>query len=138
MLANYQNIKVLIVDDTAFMRAGLIKILIEMGFSKDNLVQSEDGLLAINQLQNSKAKFDVILSDWNMPNLNGLELLKHVRSGPESIAKLPFILITTVSEKDKVVEAIAHKVTGYLLKPVSRGPLEENLMQIFSEDNSDE
>jgi len=135
---DYKNKKLLIVDDTAFMRAGLIKILIDLGFSKDNLRQCEDGNVAVEQLRKSDVKFDLILSDWNMPNMNGLELLKHVRNTPGPTATLPFVLITTVSEKEKVIEAINYKVTGYLLKPVVRASLEENLERIFDGGAHDE
>jgi len=134
---DYKHKKILIVDDTAFMRAGLIKILIELGFSKDNLRQCEDGNIAVDQLRKDDVVFDLILSDWNMPNMNGLELLKHVRSSGGKTATLPFVLITTVSEKEKVIEAINYKVTGYLLKPVASTALEENLRRIFGGDTDD-
>lgn len=134
MKNEYQNIKILVVDDTAFMRAGLIKILIEMGFSKQHIHQCEDGTLATDYLRKTDIQFNIILSDWNMPNMNGIEFLKLVRSSPGPTASIPFVLITTVSEKDKVIEAIKYKVTGYILKPVARDALEETFERIFGAD----
>lgn len=131
MSEEHKNIRIMVVDNKAAMRVKLIKLLLELGFNKDNIVQFENGKHALNQLKISSKKFDLVLSDWNMPTLNGIEFLKHVRASNLYFRKIPFVLITTVSEKDKVVEAILFQVNGYLLKPLEMPKLKETLDSIY-------
>lgn len=126
-----KNIRIMVVDDTAFMRSTLVRLLLELGFHKDNIIQFENGRHALDRLKTSDEKFDLVLSDWNMPNLNGLEFLKLVRASNLYFRKIPFVLITTVSEKEKVVEAILFQVNGYLLKPLEMPKLKETLETIY-------
>ncbi len=127
--------KIFVVDDTAFMRAGLIKTLVELGCDKNKIVQFENGMEALTRMREN-LPCDLILCDWNMPLITGIELLKQVRSEPKW-EHIPFVLITTESEKDKVIEAIQYKVNGYILKPVNIAKLKESLDNVFSEDDED-
>ncbi|MFP5459813.1 MAG: response regulator [Bacteriovoracia bacterium] len=131
MEAELKQKKILVADDTIFIRVEIVKILIKLGVPRENITQCSDGAEALNQLRNPLVRFDLVLSDWNMPNLNGLELLKQVRAATTYVKQIPFMLITTVSEKDKVVEAIRYKVNGYLIKPVDADALKENIERIF-------
>ena len=125
---------VFVVDDTAFMRATLIKILIELGFEKTRIYQFENARGAIDSLRSSVTA-DIILSDWNMPQMRGIDFLKNVRGSADAIKNLPFVLITTDSDKEKVIEAIKYRLNGYLIKPVDQEKLREVLEGIFpSED----
>lgn len=135
MNTNYFHKKVLIADDTAFLRSSLIKDLVELGFDKNNILECEHGREAFVNLVSSaerNQRFDLVLSDWNMPKLNGLELLKLVRSSEHYFREIPFILITTVSEKDKIIEALSHNVTSYIIKPIIQKKLQENIDRVFS------
>lgn len=135
MNTNYLHKKVLIADDTAFLRSSLIKDLVELGFDKNNILECEHGREAFANLVSSAERnqqFDLVLSDWNMPKLNGLELLKLVRNSEHYFRQIPFILITTVSEKDKIIEALSHNVTSYIIKPIIQKKLQENIDRVFS------
>lgn len=134
MTKEFSNKKVLVIDDTAFLRASLIKDLIEMGFNKNFILECENGKVGQDFLNASAAraeKFDLVLCDWNMPRLNGLDLLKLVRSSDQYFSTIPFVLITTVSEKDKIVEALKYQVTSYIIKPVQIKKLQETIERIF-------
>ncbi|MES2527728.1 MAG: response regulator [Bdellovibrionota bacterium] len=126
-----------VVDDTAFMRAGLIKLLIELGFDKDKILQFENGQAALNAFMLGK-HVDLILSDWNMPQMTGIELLKEIRQSKSSWSQVPIVMITTVSEKDKVIEALAFKISGYLLKPVDIDKLSKTMNSVFLGENDEE
>lgn len=127
MKTDFSTKKIIIAQDTSFMRTGLVKILIEIGFKDTNIFAYENGKQAFDQLKNHPARFDIILSDWNMPRLTGLEFLKSVRSSQEYFKHIPFILFTTVSEKEKVVEALNYQVSAYILKPIQIQKLKDSL-----------
>lgn len=131
MNKEFKHIRVMVVDDTAFMRSTLSRLLQELGFNKENIIQFENGRHALERLKTSEEKFDLVLSDWNMPNLNGLDFLKLVRASNSDYKKIPFVLITTVSEKEKVVEAILFQVNGYLLKPLEMPKFKETIDSIY-------
>ncbi len=128
--------RIFVIDDTAFMRANVVKSLAELGFDSAKISQFVNGREALQKLQEGQA-CDLILCDWNMPLMTGLELLKNLRA--DSVhSQTPFILITTESERDKVVEAIHYKVNGYLLKPLNLEKLKESLENIFDSGEIDE
>ncbi|MBH47167.1 MAG: response regulator [Halobacteriovorax sp.] len=130
----YYKTKVLIVDDTSFMRNNLAKILVELGFTAGLIHQAEngkDGLFTLEESEKEGIKnFDLIFCDWNMPKMNGIELLKAVRASKSYFKNLPFILVTTDSEKEKVIEAVQYKVSGYIIKPVEKETIEHALESI--------
>lgn len=130
---DYAYKKLYVVDDTAFMRVGLIKILGELGFDKNRIKQFENGREAFESLKVSPNECDLILCDWNMPQMTGIDFLKLIRSAKFERPDIPFILITTESEKEKVIEAIQFKVSGYLLKPVNPEKLKSTLEDIFED-----
>ncbi len=122
-----RDIKILIVDDMPTIRDLLTTQLKAMGFR--NIIEAEDGeqalqLLIESDMSNSSIRF--IVSDWNMPKMTGLELLKQVRS-TESWGRLPFLLLTSEAERDQVTEAILAGVSQYVVKPFAGKSFEEKM-----------
>jgi two-component system chemotaxis response regulator CheY len=120
------SMKVLVVDDFATMRRILRGVLKEIGFTK--IVEADDGSTALAVLK--KDKVDLIVSDWNMPEVTGLELLKAVR-GDESMKNVPFLMVTAEGQKDSVVQAVQAGVNNYVVKPFTADTIKEKLEQIF-------
>lgn len=121
------KMKILVVDDFATMRRIVKNILKQIGF--ENIEEAEDGEQAFNKLKGGGFKF--VVSDWNMPNLDGLGLLKKIRSDPD-LKALPVLMVTAESEKDKVVEAIKAGVSNYVVKPFTAEVLKEKMDKILS------
>jgi two-component system, chemotaxis family, chemotaxis protein CheY len=120
--------KILVVDDMMTMRKLVSKSLKEMGFT--DIVEAADGAKGWETLVNSTPAVGLIVSDWNMPNSTGIDLLKRVRS--ESRFKhLPFILVTAEAEKVQVAEAVQAGVSGYVIKPFTPESLKEKLESIY-------
>lgn len=116
--------RVLVVDDMMTMRKLVIKSLREIGFT--DFIEAADGRLGWEQLSGSNPPVGLIVSDWNMPNATGIDLLKRVRA--ESKYKhLPFVLITAESEKTQVAEAVQAGVTNYIVKPFTTDIVKEKL-----------
>ncbi len=122
----YKDLTVLIVDDFLTMRRIVRKILRDLDF--ENIIEAEDGSAAVDILKTNKV--DLIVSDWNMPKMTGLDLLKHVRSD-DKIKDLPFLMITAEAQKENIVEAVKAKVSNYIVKPFTAATLEEKLGKII-------
>ena len=120
------SIKVLVVDDFATMRRIVKGALKQLGFK--DIIEAEDGKAALDELK--KEKVGLIVSDWNMPNMTGLELLKIVRSD-ESLKDIPFLMVTAEGQKDNVVEAIKSGVSNYVVKPFTPDTFSEKLQKVF-------
>jgi FOG: CheY-like receiver len=120
------NIKILIVDDFSTMRKIIRNILTQLGFK--NILEADDGTTALEILK--KEKVDLIISDWNMPKMSGLELLKAVRSD-ENLKDIPFIMVTAEAQKESILEAIKYKVNQYIVKPFTPETLKEKLEKVF-------
>ncbi len=120
------NIKILIVDDFSTMRKIIRNILTQLGFK--NILEADDGTTALEILK--KEKVDLIISDWNMPKMSGLELLKAVR-GDENLKDIPFVMVTAEAQKENILEAIKYKVNQYIVKPFTPETLKEKLEKIF-------
>lgn len=120
------KMKILVVDDFSTMRRIIKNILRQGGFV--NIIEAEDGVSALNILK--KEKIDLIISDWNMPQISGIELLKTVRSTPEW-KDLPFLMVTAEGQKDNVIEAVRYKVSNYVVKPFTPETLLEKINKIF-------
>ena len=120
------NMKVLIVDDFATMRRIVKNILRQLGFR--NISEADDGKTALQALK--KEKFDLILSDWNMPEMPGIELLKAVRADDE-LKDIPFLMVTAEAEKGNIVEAVKLGVSNYKIKPFTAETMSEKLGKIF-------
>lgn len=119
--------KILTVDDFSTMRRIIRHMLRQLGYN--NVVEAEDGAAAFDLLQ--REKVDFIISDWNMPNMTGLELLKAVR-GDENLKAIPVLLVTAEALKEKVVEAVQAGVNNYIVKPLTVEALKEKIDAIFS------
>jgi two-component system chemotaxis response regulator CheY len=120
------NMKVMIVDDFATMRRILRNILKQIGFK--NIIEAEDGKHALKELK--KEKIDLIMCDWNMPEMPGIELLKNVRSDDE-LKKIPFVMVTAEAQKDNILEAVKSGVSNYVVKPFTAETITEKLNKIF-------
>ena len=120
------SIKVLVVDDFATMRRILKNILKQLGFK--NLVEADDGTTAWDVLE--EQKIDLVLADWNMPKMTGLELLKKVRAS-EKYAKVPFLMVTAEAQKQNVIEAVQAGVSNYVVKPFTAEAISEKLEKIL-------
>lgn len=112
--------KVLLVDDSNTMRTIQKRCLAKLGV--EEVTEAEDGQQALEIFE--KQEFDIILSDWNMPNMDGLTLLKEIRQRDKDI---PFVMITTESERARVVSAIQAGCSDYLVKPFTPDGLKEKL-----------
>lgn len=119
--------RVLIVDDMLTMRKIVAKIVREIGFQ--NIAEAPDGVLAWEAITKSETPFGLIISDWNMPNMSGLDLLKKVRA-EERIKKTPFLLVTAEAEMKQVAEAVKAGVDQYVVKPFSKDSLVAKLESV--------
>ncbi len=117
----------LIVDDMLTMRKLVSRLCRELGFK--SVTEAADGNLAWDQLTKAEPAFSLVISDWNMPNCSGLELLKRVRAD-ERFKGLPFLMVTAETEQSQVTDALLAGVSGYVVKPFSADTLKEKLGQI--------
>ena len=120
------NIKVLVVDDFATMRRIIKNVLKQLGFSK--VLEADDGTTALEVLKENKV--DLIISDWNMPKMTGLDLLKTIR-GEKTTQSIPFLMVTAEAQKDNVIQAVQSGVSNYLVKPFTAEAIKEKLTQIL-------
>ncbi|RJR34757.1 MAG: response regulator [Desulfobacteraceae bacterium] len=120
------SMKVLVVDDFATMRRIVKGVLKQLGFS--NIIEAEDGNAALGELK--KERIGLIVSDWNMPNMSGLDLLKAVR-GDSSLKTIPFIMVTAEGQKENVIEAVKAGVSNYIVKPFTPETFGEKLQKVF-------
>jgi two-component system, chemotaxis family, chemotaxis protein CheY len=121
------SIKVLVVDDFATMRRIVKGVLKQLGFS--NIFEAEDGSAALGELK--KEKFGLIVSDWNMPNMSGLDLLKAVR-GDTDLKTIPFLMVTAEGQKENVIEAVKAGVSNYIVKPFTPETFGEKLQKVLA------
>jgi len=115
--------RILIVDDSSTMRRIIGNVVQQLGVSKDDFDEAEDGVVAWKLFQ-EKNNYDVVLTDWNMPNMNGLELVKTIRGADK---KIPIVMITTEGGKGEVITALKAGVNNYIVKPFSAEILKEKL-----------
>jgi len=120
------KMSILIVDDFSTMRKIVKNILKQLGY--ENILEAEDGVSALEVLKREKIQF--IISDWNMPQMSGIELLKTVRA-TEAWKDLPFLMVTAEGQKENVIEAVKNKVNNYIVKPFSPETLMEKINKIF-------
>lgn len=122
------NMKILTVDDFSTMRRIIRNMLRQLGYT--NIVEAEDGAEALSLLQ--REKVDFVISDWNMPNMSGLDLLKAIRAD-ESLKPIPVLLVTAEALKEYVVEAVKAGVSNYVVKPFTAETLKEKINTIFKD-----
>ena len=118
--------KILIVDDFSTMRRIIKNLLRDLGFS--NTDEADDGNTALPKLQ--AGNYDFLVTDWNMPGMQGIDLLKAVRADPK-LASLPVLLVTAEAKKEQIVEAAQAGVNGYVIKPFTAATLKEKIDKIF-------
>ncbi|AHE70039.1 MULTISPECIES: chemotaxis response regulator CheY [Enterobacter] len=121
-----KNLRFLVVDDFATMRRIVRNLLQDLGYK--HIDEAEDGQDALNKLRASN--FDFVVSDWNMPNVDGLELLKTIRADA-GMAKLPVLMVTAEAKKENIIAAAQAGANGYIVKPFTAVTLEEKLGKIF-------
>ena len=121
-----RQMKILIVDDFSTMRRIIKNLLRDLGFN--NTKEADDGATALPMLKNGD--FDFLVTDWNMPQMHGLDLLKAVRANSE-LASLPVMMVTAESKRDQIVEAAQAGVNGYIVKPFTALILKEKIEKIF-------
>lgn len=119
------KVKVLVVDDFPTMRRIVKNLLKQLGF--ENIDEAEDGMAALGKLRNGG--YGLVVSDWNMPNMEGIDLLRAVRTEP-IVKDIPFLMVTAEAEKEKVIEAIKAGVDNYVVKPFTAEVLKEKLEKI--------
>jgi two-component system chemotaxis response regulator CheY len=120
------HIKILVVDDFATMRKVVKTLLKQVGY--DDIVEAEDGVTALKALKSQK--IDLIISDWNMPNMTGLELLKAVRAD-EDFKTMPFLMVTADALPDNVIAAVKAGVSNYIVKPFTAEVLNDKVKKIL-------
>ncbi len=118
--------KILVVDDFSTMRRIIKNLLRDLGFN--NTQEADDGLTALPKLQ--AGDFDFLVTDWNMPGMQGIDLLKAVRADAK-LSTLPVLMVTAEAKKEQIVEAAQAGVNGYIVKPFTAATLKEKIDKIF-------
>ena len=121
------NLKFLVVDDFSTMRRIVKNLLQELGYS--DITEADDGNTALPLLK--AGAFDILITDWNMPGMAGLDLLKAVR-GDAKLAKLPVLMLTAEAKREQIIEAAQAGVSGYVIKPFTAATLKEKIDKILA------
>ncbi len=125
---------ILIVDDFPIMR-GIIRRMLTKRFNLNNIIEADDGAVAWDIL--GKEKVDMIICDWNMPNMTGIALLKKIRAD-KRLGHLPFVMVTAEGKKENVIEATKAGVTGFIVKPFTAKDLGKKLSLILQDEGTGE
>lgn len=120
------NMKILIVDDFSTMRRIIKNLLRDLGYT--NTQEADDGLTALPMLKGGD--FEFLVTDWNMPGMQGIDLLKEVRADAE-LASLPVLMVTAEQKREQIIEAAEAGVNGYIVKPFTAVTLKEKIDKIF-------
>jgi two-component system chemotaxis response regulator CheY len=123
-----KNMRVLVVDDFQTMRRIIINLLRQLGFN--NVTEAHDGQAALEKVRSEK--IDLVISDWNMPNMTGIEFLKEVRQDP-GLKGTPFIMVTAEGKKENVIAAVQAGVNNYIVKPFNAATLKEKMTKVIGE-----
>ncbi|MAZ66198.1 MAG: chemotaxis protein CheY [Kangiellaceae bacterium] len=121
-----KNMKILVVDDFSTMRRIVKNLLRDLGFT--NVQEADDGSTALPMLKSGD--FDFVVTDWNMPGMQGIDLLKAIRS-EERLAHIPVLMVTAEAKREQIVAAAQAGVNGYVVKPFTAATLKEKLDKIF-------
>jgi two-component system chemotaxis response regulator CheY len=121
-----KNIKILVVDDFPTMRRIIRNLLKDLGF--ENVDEAEDGQMGLDKVRDNN--FDLVVSDWNMPNMDGLSMLQAIRAD-EKFAHTPVLMVTAEAKKENIVAAAKAGANGYVVKPFTAAVLEEKINKIF-------
>ncbi len=125
-----ESTRFLVVDDFSTMRRIVRNLLKELGFL--NVQEAEDGVDALKKLRSDT--FDFVVSDWNMPNMTGIELLKEIRADAK-LKSLPVLMVTAEAKRENIIEAAQAGASGYVVKPFTAATLDEKLKKIFQNMN---
>ena len=123
-----KNMKILVVDDFSTMRRIVRNLLVELGFSSQRIQEADDGENALAMLRNQS--FDMVVTDWNMPNMTGIDLLRAIRAD-DAWKGLPVLMVTAENNRDQIIAAAQAGVSGYIVKPFTAATLKEKLTKIF-------
>jgi two-component system chemotaxis response regulator CheY len=121
-----KNMKILVVDDFSTMRRIIKNLLKDLGFA--NIQEADDGNTALPMLQ--QGDFDFVVTDWNMPGMQGIDLLRAIRADT-NLKHIPVLMVTAEAKKEQIVAAAQAGVNGYVIKPFTAGTLKEKLAKIF-------
>jgi len=121
-----KNIKILVVDDFPTMRRIIRNLLKELGFT--NVEEAEDGAAGLEKARDGSFQF--VISDWNMPNMDGLSMLQAIRADA-SIGKMPVLMVTAEAKKENIIAAAQAGASGYVVKPFTAATLDEKITKIF-------
>ncbi|MCG9697134.1 chemotaxis response regulator CheY [Shewanella sp. Isolate11] len=121
-----KNMKILVVDDFSTMRRIIKNLLRDLGFN--NTQEADDGTTALPMLQ--KGDFDFVVTDWNMPGMQGIDLLKAIRAD-EELKHIPVLMVTAEAKREQIIAAAQAGVNGYVVKPFTAATLKEKLDKIF-------
>jgi two-component system chemotaxis response regulator CheY len=122
-----KNMKILIVDDFSTMRRIMKNVLKQLNFV--NIIEADDGSTALEALQ--REKIDLVVSDWNMPKMTGLELIKVIRCD-DALKHIPFLMVTAEAQQENIIEAVKSGVSNYIVKPFTAETLSQKINQIFN------
>ncbi len=125
---SYDSKKVLVVDDSSVMRQIIKNTLKQIGFGAGNISDADDGDAGLKKVQ--EAPLELIVSDWNMPKMTGIDFLKAVRADG-GLKGIPFLMVTSEADKEKIMEAVQAGVSQYIVKPFNANQLEEKIQAIF-------
>ena len=122
-----KNMKILVVDDFSTMRRIMKNVLKQLNFV--NIIEADDGSTALETLQ--REKIDLVVSDWNMPKMTGLELIKVIRCD-DALKHIPFLMVTAEAQQENIIEAVKSGVSNYIVKPFTAETLSQKINQIFN------
>lgn len=123
-----KNMRILVVDDALTMRRIVINLLRQLGFT--NMNEADDGTTAWEKLQSET--FDLIISDWNMPKMTGIDLLRKVRADSK-YGPTPFIMVTAEGKRENVIAAVQAGVSNYIVKPFNAATLKEKMVKVIGD-----
>ncbi|MEW9625487.1 chemotaxis response regulator CheY [Rhodanobacter geophilus] len=123
-----KNMKILVVDDFSTMRRIVRNLLVELGFSNPLIQEADDGENALILLRSQP--FDLVVTDWNMPNMTGIDLLRAIRA-EAALKGLPVLMVTAENNREQIIAAAQAGVNGYIVKPFTAVTLKEKLTKIF-------
>jgi two-component system chemotaxis response regulator CheY len=121
-----KGIRILIVDDFSTMRRIIKNLLNDLGFT--NTAEADDGTTALIELH--KNKYDLVITDWNMPGMPGIDLLRAIRADA-TLSKTPVLMVTAEAKREQIIEAAQAGVNGYIIKPFTAATLEDKMNKIF-------
>jgi len=123
-----KNMKILVVDDFSTMRRIVRNLLAELGFATANMQEADDGNSALTALRSSHVDF--VVTDWNMPGMTGIDLLRSIRADP-ALKALPVLMVTAENSREQIIAAAQAGVNGYIVKPFTAVTLKEKIDRIF-------